>query len=94
MSAPKTDRAAVEEVLAAMETAGWKVVEVEGEYCTNPADAIMQIIDFDECRVYFQREEHVAGIMFVLDNSPEDVVCDYNVSLEPVIDPILDRWGR
>lgn len=31
-------------------------------------------------------------IYFVLGNDPEEVACDYGVSLEPYLDPIVQPW--
>lgn len=35
------------------------------------------------------RESH---IYFVLGNDPEEVACDYGVSLSPFLDPIIKPW--
>lgn len=37
-------------------------------------------------------ERESTFVYFVLGNEPEEVVCDYGVSLSPYLDPITDPW--
>lgn len=37
-------------------------------------------------------ERSTSHIYFVLGNDPEEVACDYGVSLSPYLDPIVDPW--
>lgn len=37
-------------------------------------------------------ERESSFIYFVLGNDPEEVACDYGVSLSPYLDPIIDPW--
>lgn len=37
-------------------------------------------------------ERETSHIYFVLGNEPEEVACDYGVSLSPYLDPIIEPW--
>lgn len=101
---PSNDREAITLILEGLEKVGCKVTKVADDtWCpneltgvSNVAEAVDLVCGVDEAVVYLdmpadaKREE--SFIFFVLGNDPEEVACDYGVSLMPYIDPIVNPW--
>lgn len=98
MSAPKTDEAGIRQVIRALVGAGYSLVEVwDGEETVkvrNETQAVAAVTAVDDATLFFRTPEGDRNpwVRFVLGNDPEEVVCDYVVSLEPVLGPLIDGW--
>lgn len=98
MSAPKNDEQGVRQVYRALVGAGYKVSVVDGEgeqfdHLTTEAEAIAEAMSCDDGYfVAFQNRERVGFVWFVYGNAPEEVVCDYSLSLSHVLDPLTNSW--
>jgi len=57
-------------------------------WTTNRTEVIDNIMEADEDRLYLRKDGHTAGVLLVYGNSGWDVICDYNVSLEALLEPI------
>jgi hypothetical protein len=57
-------------------------------WTTNRAEVIDNIMEADEDRLYLRKDGHTAWVFLVYGNSGWDVICDYNVSLEALLEPI------
>lgn len=101
---PSNDREAITLILNGLTEAGCKVVSVcEDSWSPNdltPVSSVEQAVELvtgvDEAVVYLTlppgATRESTFIFFVLGNDPEEVACDYGVSLSPYIDPIVDPW--
>lgn len=104
MSAPSSDSAAIRQTIRALRAAGAAPNYAEygggeGEPLAPTAseqsiiDAIMAV---DDCYLIvtlpdgFDREE--SHIRFVMGNDPEEVIGDYEISLEPILGPLVKGW--
>lgn len=63
---------------------------------TDKESALGWLTSCDESVLFVNLPEGAARessfIYFVLGNEPEEVACDYGVSLSPYLDPIVDPW--
>jgi len=57
-------------------------------WTTNRTEVIDNIMEADEDGLYLRRDGHTAWVFLVYGNSGWDVICDYNVSLEALLEPI------
>lgn len=102
MSAPSSDKAGIRQVIRALRAAGYTITgghdgddffEVASiasedliiEHLTACDDSTLHTYKADE-------EQKNSHVYFVLGNDPEEVVCDYGVSLEPVLGPLTESW--
>ncbi len=102
MPAPKTDAAAVLAILTALHDDGLTPSIVS--YCDGDAvgiegltpvpAAVGEVLAVDDATVHFTRDGVPVShwIRFVMGNDPAEVACDWTVSLDHIIDPILDSW--
>lgn len=60
----------------------------------NKEEALDWLTSCDDSRleVFLPESQTDTWVYFVLGNDPEEVACDYGVSLSPYIDPIVDPW--
>lgn len=97
-NAPSSDRAGIRQVIRALVAAGYTLVEVfDGEEnvpTTTESAAIDAIMAVDDATLFVRTPDGSRNpwVRFVLGNDPEEVVCDFVVSLSPVIDAVCDRW--
>lgn len=97
-NAPSSDQAGIRQVIRALVAAGYTLVEVfDGEEnvpATTESAAIEAVMAVDDATLFVRTPDGSRNpwVRFVLGNDPEEVVCDYVVSLSPVIDPVIDRW--
>lgn len=101
---PSNDREAVTLILNGLTEKGCKVTEVCEDTWNRddltPVNSVQEAVDLvtgvDEAVVYLDlptgAERDSTFIYFVLGNDPEEVACDYGVSLSPYIDPIVNPW--
>lgn len=63
---------------------------------TDKETALSNLTSCDESVLFVDlpaaAERKSSFIYFVLGNDPEEVACDYGVSLEPYLDPIIQPW--
>jgi hypothetical protein len=57
-------------------------------WTTNRAEVTDNIMEADEDRLYLRKDGHTAWVFLVYGNSGWDVICDYNVSLEALLEPV------
>ena len=57
-------------------------------WTTDRAEVIDNIMEADEDRLYLRKDGHTAWVFLVYGNDGWDVICDYNVSLEGLLEPI------
>ena len=57
-------------------------------WTTDRAAVIDAIMEADEDRLYLRKDGHTAWVFLVYGNDGWDVICDYNVSLEALLEPI------
>lgn len=103
MSAPSSDRAAIRQTLRALKAAGYSPVTVnDGEetikvWGATEAEVIEALTATDQAWLYVTAAAGPRGkqswVFFVLGNDPEEVINDYTVDLDPVIDPLYEKWG-
>lgn len=101
---PSNDKEAITLILKGLTKAGCKVTSVcEDSWNPNDLTAVSSVTEavdmvtrVDEAVVYLDlpegAERESTFIYFVLGNDPEEVACDYGVSLSPYIDPIVEPW--
>lgn len=97
MTAPKTDTAAIRQTIRALRAADYVLDYVhDGEEevkVSNEDEAIEAITAVDNAHLFVTHAtERPSHVWFVLGNDPEEVVCDYGVSLSHVIDPLTEGW--
>jgi hypothetical protein len=96
MSAPSSDRAAIRQTVRALKASGHTLKRVwDGEEfvpVSNERDAIEAIMATDESTLYVGNDWVNEWVMFILGNEPFEVVADYSMSLESIIEPLFDRW--
>ena len=98
MTAPSTDTAGIRQVIRALRDAGYTLDSVdngdENVPVTTETQAVEEATATDSARLYVKDSEgHIAGVYFVLGNGdPVDLVADWNVSLSPVLDPLIEGW--
>lgn len=98
MAAPSSDSAAIRQTIRALKGAGYTLLEVfDGEDTVKvktETEALDAITAVDDATLFVRTPEGDRNpwVRFVLGNDPEEVVCDYVVSLSPVIDPLTESW--
>jgi len=101
MSAPTSDRAGITQTIDALLAGGYHLVAVNDSEERIPvetkAEALEAIMGVDDA-VLIVAEGTPTGpkgwVRFVLGNDPDEVICDYTISLDSVIDPLMDRWDQ
>lgn len=98
---PSNDREAVTLILDGLTSLGMKVTSVcddtwnpnETTDVSTVAEAVDLVMGVDEATVYITNlDGKESFIYFVLGNDPEEVACDYGVSLDPHLSNIVDPW--
>ena len=96
---PKTDEAGIRQVIRALRAAGHKLLYVfDGEEdipVRTEAEAMKAITDVEDAFLHVTPVpgHHITPwVRFVLGNAPDEVVCDYTLSLDPVLGPLTDGW--
>jgi hypothetical protein len=99
MSAPSTDRGAVQQIIRALRAADYQLVAVnDGEELvkvSNEAEALAAIFAVDEATLVVtipRSDGRQGGVFFVLGNDPEEVAADWHLTLSPVLDPLTRAW--
>lgn len=97
MSTPTTDRGALQQVIRALLAAGVTLDRVyDGEEdipVKNETEALDAIFAVDLAWLHVNLADGSTGYLFaVLGNSPEEVVADYTLNLDSVIDPVTSGW--
>lgn len=57
-------------------------------WTTDRQAVIDAIMETDEDRLYLRKDGHSAWVYLVYGNEGWTVICDYNTSLEPLLEPI------
>lgn len=94
---PSNDREAITLIMDGLREAGVKPTDTWDGYEQEKATTTEQVVaiatNLDEVVVNVNLpgggESH---LYFVLGNSPEEVVADYGLSLDPYLSPIVDLW--
>lgn len=100
MSAPSSDRAGIRQTVRALKSAGYRPAQVnDGEETISVTDCgeakiIEALTATDQSWLYVTGADGTQSswVYFVLGNDPEEVVCDYSTDLDPVIEPLYDKW--
>lgn len=101
MSAPSSDGAGIRQVIRALRAEGYVITgvhdgddHVAGITAETPEHILVaNLTACDDSALYVRTPEgRDSHVYFVLGNDPEEVVCDYGVSLEPVIGPLTEGW--
>lgn len=98
MGSPTTDRGGIQQTIRALTAAGWNLTSVyDGEEdmtVTKEGEALDNIMAVDQAWLYVTEAGtgRQAWVFFVLGNSPEEVVSDYTLNLEDVLDPLTKSW--
>ena len=106
MPAPESDKAGVRQTIRALRKADhyvYAVTDGAGELFRFAPDAseddiIAEVMSCDDgtLGVALPGADPAEGpnsfVYFVYGNDPEEVVCDYGVSLEPVLGPLTEGW--
>lgn len=97
-NAPSSDQAGIRQVIRALVAAGYTLVEVfDGEEnvpTTTESAAIDAIMAVDDATLFVRTPDGSRNpwVRFVLGNDPEEVVCDYGMALDPILDPLTTGW--
>lgn len=98
---PSNDREAITLIMQGLAEHGIMPVSVNYGDGHEPVSSIEEAVEeataADEANVLFSIPAGLADrdssfIYFVLGNDPEEVACDYGVSLSPFLDPIVEPW--
>lgn len=94
---PSNDREAITLILEGLSEKNIKPVRVwDGDEMTvvsTVEEAVEAVTAVDEASVHVAMASgEESFIWFVLGNDPEEVACDYGVSLAEFIEPITDPW--
>jgi hypothetical protein len=98
MNAPSSDQAGIRQAIRALRAGGYTLDRVynggdDDEPVSNEREAIAEIMAVDEATLWVRDSSGKAwGVFFVMGNSPDEVICDYHVSLSDVLDPLIDSW--
>lgn len=96
MSLPKTDSAAIRQIIRAVRADGWEFRYVnDGEdnvIVENEKKALEAITAVDLAYLFVKKDGLRGYILFVLGNSPEEVAADYTVNLSKSIEKVTDKW--
>jgi len=103
MSKPRSDKDGVEQTWDAITAAGWDVGVQDGAreefYGLTKEQAVAEVMSCDEGffvalpKGSTDQREREGYVYFVFGNAPEEVICDYTVTLDPIIEPLSKRWG-
>lgn len=97
MAVPSSDSAGIRQAIRALRDAGYTLVEVFDGGETVPvkteSEAVKAITAVDDATLFVRTPEGDRNpwVRFVMGNDPEEVICDYVVSLT-VLDDLIDRW--
>ena len=100
MGAPSSDRAGIRQAIRALRNAGYTLDRVynggdDDEPVTTETEAIEELMATDDATLWIRNSAGRGfGVYFVLGNSPDEVICDYHVSLSHVLDPLMDSWNE
>ena len=98
---PQNDREAISLIIDGLIERGCKpTVSRDGEgedlYYTDKESALDWLTSCDESVLFVDLPEGAgrksSHIYFVLGNEPIEVACDYGVSLDPYLSPIVNPW--
>ena len=96
---PTDDKTAITDILEGMVKKGWTIDYVDDEedtyHTSDVATAVSHVTDVDQASVYLSHKKRgieEAWLWFVLGNDPEEVVCNYTVTLDPDLSSIVDPW--
>lgn len=95
---PSTDREAISLIIDGLIERGCTVTDVvdgagEKFRFSDKEEGLDNLTSCDESWLYVTTpEDNESFIWFVLGNDPEEVACDYGVSLSKYLDPIIDPW--
>lgn len=95
---PSNDREAITLIIDGLIEVGVKPTEAidgeqEVEAFTTTKAAVDHITSCDDGSLnVILPDGNETWLYFVLGNDPEEVLCDYGVSLSPYIDPIVNPW--
>lgn len=103
MNKPKSDRSAINLIIDGLIARGCTITNVrdgagEDFPYTTKKDALDNLTSCDESVMHVRLPEtspdalDESFIYFVLGNDPEEVACDYGVSLSKYLDPIIEPW--
>lgn len=98
MAVPSSDSAGIRQAIRALRDAGYTLVEVfDGEDTVRvktESEAVAAITAVDDATLFVRTPEGDRNpwVRFVMGNDPEEVICDYVVSLSDVLDALIDRW--
>lgn len=103
MSAPSSDKAGIRQVIRALRNAGYTITGGHDgdDFFEVEPDVSEDVLINDHLTVCDESTLHTwkddveprnSFVLFVLGNSPEEVVCDHGVSLEPVLGPLTEGW--
>lgn len=104
MSAPSTDRAAVAQIIKALQAAGWvldHVYDGEDKIPTRKVEeTIHAIFAVDDAYLHVKRADsahmknETGWVRFVLGNEPFEVASDYTMNLEDALKATFDAWDE
>lgn len=95
---PSSDREAISSIISGLTKAGVKMLSVvdganEEFAFEDKKEALDNLTSCDESVLnVLLPDGKQSHIYFVLGNDPEEVACDYGVSLSPFLDPIIQPW--
>lgn len=107
MPAPSSDQAGIRQTIRALKAAGYALSAVDdGDYydqneggdkdgdlkVATETEAIEAITAVDDAKLYAAKGGCFGWVRFVMGNDPEEVVCDYTMSLGDVLDPLTEKW--
>ena len=102
MGAPSSDKAGIRQVIRALRAAGYTLTgghdgedffEVAPDVSEDKLIAELTACDDSTLHTWKDdAEPRNSFVYFVLGNDPEEVICDYGVSLAPVLDPLTEGW--
>ena len=97
MTNPTTDRDGVEQTWDALTKAGYSIDVFDGageEFKGLSRDkAVEEVMSCDDGHfIAFLNGKRVGFIWFVFGNEPDEVICDYAVTLEHIMDPLTEGW--
>lgn len=105
MTAPSSDQAAIRQTLRALKAANITPYYVgygedEGEDVTGATEqaTVKAIMAVDDAYLWVNLPggsvRETSHIRFVMGNEPFEVICDYGLSLSPVLDPLTEGWDE
>lgn len=92
---PTTDRGGIQQAIRALRADGWELDKVyDGEelvVVSNETEAIDAITAVDMATLNVRKAGKTGHVLFVLGNSPEEVICDYTTNLD-ILDKLTESW--